>query len=137
MSEKRPHPHFDDKGALDWHTSFAEALATARASGKKIFIELGRELCSQCRSLVQGVVPRSDVAPVLREHFVALAADADDPEPEVVELAQRLEGAMMLPFVIFADAEGRFLTGYSGTTTPPYFLRTLNKLVGKPAPENR
>jgi len=28
---KRRHPHFDDKGTLDWHTTLAEAKATARA----------------------------------------------------------------------------------------------------------
>jgi hypothetical protein len=41
---KRKHPHFDDRGALDWHTSFAEAQAAARAAGKHLFIEFGREL---------------------------------------------------------------------------------------------
>ena len=41
---KRKHPHFDDRGTLDWHTTFAEARAAAKAQGKRIFIELGREL---------------------------------------------------------------------------------------------
>ena len=41
---KRKHPHFDDSGVLDWHSSFGEAQATAKAEGKRIFIELGREL---------------------------------------------------------------------------------------------
>jgi hypothetical protein len=82
---------------------------------------------------VQGVVPRPDVAELLQKHFVAVAADADDPEPAVIELASKLEGAMMLPFVIFTDAEGKFLDGYSGVVTPPYLLRTLGKLVGSPS----
>jgi hypothetical protein len=42
--QKRKHPHFDDRGTLDWHASFAEAQAAARASGRRLFIELGREL---------------------------------------------------------------------------------------------
>jgi hypothetical protein len=41
---KRAHPHFDDRGTLDWNTSFAEAQAAARAAGKRIFIDVGREL---------------------------------------------------------------------------------------------
>lgn len=41
---KRKHPHFDDRGALDWHTTFAEASAAAQREDKRIFIELGREL---------------------------------------------------------------------------------------------
>ena len=40
----RPHPHFDDHGTLDWHTSWAEARETAQREGKRIFIEFGREL---------------------------------------------------------------------------------------------
>ncbi len=44
MTDRTPHPHFNDRGTLNWHTAFADAQAEARASGKKIFIELGREL---------------------------------------------------------------------------------------------
>jgi hypothetical protein len=44
MTQKTPHPHFDDHGTLSWHTSFAAAQAQARADGKLIFIEFGREL---------------------------------------------------------------------------------------------
>ncbi len=38
------HPHFDDKGTLEWFTSFDEARAAARKEGKLVFIEMGREL---------------------------------------------------------------------------------------------
>jgi len=77
---------------------------------------------------VQGVVPRPDIAPILRRHFVALAADADDCEPEVLALASKLEDAEMLPFVLFADSEGRFLEGSSGVVDPLRFLQTLERL---------
>ena len=80
---------------------------------------------------MEGVVPRPDVAPLLQEKFVALASDADAAEDGVVRLAMKLEGAMMLPFVIFADADGGFLDGYSGVVTPPYLIKTLGKLVGQ------
>lgn len=43
MSARRPHPHFDDQGTLDWHTTLADALASARRDGKKVLIEIGRE----------------------------------------------------------------------------------------------
>lgn len=43
-STKRKHPHFDDRGTLDWHTSLDEALAAAKKDGRKLFIEIGREL---------------------------------------------------------------------------------------------
>jgi hypothetical protein len=79
---------------------------------------------------VEAVIPRPDVAPLLQENFVAVASDCDDPEDEVMQLAMKLEGAMMLPFVIFADAEGNFLDGYSGVVTPPYLIKKLGELSG-------
>ncbi|MBK7642469.1 MAG: thioredoxin family protein [Planctomycetes bacterium] len=128
MNSVQPHPHFDDRGTLSWHRSFEEAKAEARATGRMIFIELGRELCSQCRSFVQGVVPRPDVGPILKRHFVALAADADECEPEVLELAAQLEDAEMLPFVLFTDSDGGFLAGSSGVVEPKQFVQTLQRL---------
>jgi hypothetical protein len=44
MSERTPHPHFDDQGTMSWHTRFADAQREARETGKRIFIEFGREL---------------------------------------------------------------------------------------------
>ena len=38
------HPHFDDRGTLDWHTSFVEAQEVAKKEKKRLFIEIGREL---------------------------------------------------------------------------------------------
>lgn len=62
---------------------------------------------------------------------MALAADADEPEPPVLDLALELEDAMMLPFVLFADADGEFVTGYSGVVTPPYLIKTLDELIAR------
>jgi len=44
MDQRRAHPHFDDRGTLDWHTSFADALVAAEREGRWLFIEFGREL---------------------------------------------------------------------------------------------
>lgn len=137
MTENRAHPHFDDRGTLHWHTRWDEALGAARSQGKLLFVELGRELCGQCRTLVEAIVPRPDVAALLREHFVALASDADDAEDPVIDLAQNLEDAMMLPFVLFADGEGRFLGGSSGAVDPKGFARTLGELVAAKAAGRR
>jgi hypothetical protein len=78
---------------------------------------------------VQAVLPRPDVAPLISEHFVGLASDCDDPEDEVLALAHNLEDAMMLPFVMFVDADGTFLDGYSGVASPPYLIKKLTELT--------
>ena len=124
------HPHFDDRGTLDWYTHFDKALADATQAGKLVFIEMGRLQCSQCRSLVESVVPGQAVGALLREHFVALASDADAAEDPIIELTmQNLPDAMMLPFVIFANADGNFLDGSSGLVDPDRFQATLERLV--------
>tara|TARA_R110002072_G_scaffold58824_11_gene149550 strand:- start:7550 stop:7954 length:405 start_codon:yes stop_codon:yes gene_type:complete len=129
MTTTTPHPHFDDRGTLSWHTTMAQAKEEAARDGKLIFIELGRKLCSQCRALVETTVPRPDVGPKLQEGWVALAADADECEDEVVALAQKLEDAMMLPFVLFTDADGTFLDGYAGVSSAPKLIEILDRLT--------
>jgi hypothetical protein len=44
MTDRTPHPHFNDQGTLSWSTTLAGAKAEAQAAGKFIFIEFGREL---------------------------------------------------------------------------------------------
>jgi hypothetical protein len=78
---------------------------------------------------VQSVVPRPDVAPLLQEHFVALAADADDTEGEVMQHADKLEDAYMLPFVMFVGPDGKFIEGSSGATNPISFAARLQRIV--------
>jgi thioredoxin-related protein len=126
------HPHFDDKGTLDWQTRWDDALAAARRDKKLVFIEMGREACSNCRTLVQSIVPRPRVAALLKQHFVGLASDADDPEQQVVDLGmQHLADATMLPFVMFTDAEGNYLGGGHGAVEPARFEKALEQLVAE------
>ncbi|MHC4379308.1 MAG: thioredoxin family protein, partial [Planctomycetota bacterium] len=94
------HPHFDDGGAHTWETEFVAAIARARAERKLVFIEMGREQCSQCRALVQNVLTRPEIHELVHDHYVVLASDCDEPEDEVFDLAHKLEDAMMLPFVL-------------------------------------
>ncbi len=35
------HPHYDDKGTLQWHTTFDAAKEAARKAEKLIFVEVG------------------------------------------------------------------------------------------------
>lgn len=79
---------------------------------------------------MQSVIPRPDVAPLLQSHFVALASDADDTEDAVMQHALKLEDAYMLPFVMFVDADGKFIEGLSGTVNPITFAARLKRIAG-------
>ena len=76
---------------------------------------------------MQAVLPRPDIAPLLQKGYVALAADADLPEAEVHRLLFKLKNASMLPMVLLADAEGRFLGGLSGVTDPARIKQLLEQ----------
>ena len=79
---------------------------------------------------MQAVIPRPDVAPLLQEHFVALAADCDNPESEVEDLAMKVPDAMMLPFVILCDSNGQYVDGHSGAMSPEGLRSMLQRAIG-------
>lgn len=35
------HPHFDDRGTLEWHTRLADSQQAARKADKIVFVEVG------------------------------------------------------------------------------------------------
>ena len=72
------------------------------------------------------------MAPLLERHFVPLAADVDLPETEVHRLLFKLRNASMLPIVILADAEGRFLDGMAGGADPARIKALLEKHLPPP-----
>ncbi len=59
---------------------------------------------------------------------MALASDCDAPEDAVIAYAEQLEDAYMLPFVMFVDGEGNFISGSSGAVNPLSFKKTLEAL---------
>ena len=123
------HPHF--KSDRKWLTTLADAIAPARPAKKKIFIEYGRLACGNCRDLVENVLPLEEVSRALDAGFVAVAIDCDAPDPAVRALgATHMSFARSLPFVIYTDAEGRFLHGTQGGRTARELLLDL-EAVGK------
>lgn len=81
---------------------------------------------------MESVIPRPEVKSFLAEKFVPLAADCDEPNPEIEALARaNLPNAMMLPFVILADAQGQWLHGNSGQEAVREFLADLLTAVSK------
>jgi thioredoxin-related protein len=124
------HPDFDDQGAVSWFTDFQAALAEAQRTGKRLFVESGREACGNCRVLVEKVIPQPEVRDYLNEHFVCLADDCDAMAPEVMKLGMAvMPQARTLPFVLFADGSGKPLGGHSGGITAEAFLKLLRGIV--------
>jgi len=119
------HPHFEDKG-LKWHTTLAEALAEAKASGKHVLIVYGRATSPECKSLVQNVMPHPQIRAALEPQFVLLATDCDKPEDAVRQIgAKHMSHARSLPFVMYLRSDGTFVHGTQGNRDAHTFAHDL------------
>lgn len=124
------HPHFDDRGAVRWHTRFADALAEAKREGKFVFVEYGRSACGNCRALVEGIIPQASVAALLNEHFVCLASDCDRPESEIRAIgARHMAYARALPFCLYLNRDGEFVHGTQGGVSLYTFREDLERVI--------
>ena len=76
---------------------------------------------------MQAVIPTPNISALLQKSYVALAADCDDPEPEVRDLAMQMVNATTLPFVMIADPDGKFVAGSAGRVDPNALHKMLEK----------
>ncbi|MCB9883585.1 MAG: hypothetical protein H6834_17490 [Planctomycetes bacterium] len=76
---------------------------------------------------MQSTIPDAEVAAVLQARYVAVAVDADDPDPEAMKLALEIENAMMLPLVVAATPDLAYLDGFSGAVTRAQFLEFVTR----------
>lgn len=129
-ARKSSHPHFNDQGAVAWHTSLDSALAEAKREGKYIFIEYGRYACGNCRALVEGIIPQAAVAALLTEHFVCLAADCDHAEQGIKAIgARHMAHARALPFCLYLNSDGEFIHGTQGAVSGFTFREDLERVI--------
>ncbi len=129
MSDINSHPHFDDQGANHWFVTLEGGIDEAKRSGRMIFVEFGRKACSECRNLVEVLLVDDQVGDKLRTNFVTVAADADSDDPAILALAMQVQNATTLPYVMFADAEGLLLHGFSGPSSVADLLQIMDRLI--------
>ncbi|MCC7138963.1 MAG: hypothetical protein IT460_11120 [Planctomycetes bacterium] len=122
------HPFFDDQGTLAWSTTLDGAVASARASGRLVFIEYGRRECRNCKILVQKILPALGVRERASAACVGLAADCDEPDPRVQAIFQAaMPDASLLPFVAIVTPDLRWVTGWQGGIGADEVVRHLAK----------
>ncbi len=111
----RAHPYFQDAGTLDWSTTLDEATASARSSGRLIFIEYGRKRCGNCKTTVERILPAKGLKARMSALCVGLAIECDTPDPRVDALFTRwLPTASILPFCALVTADLRWVDGWAG-----------------------
>lgn len=116
--------------AVPWLHNYEEALATAKAQGKPVFINFTGANCTNCRWMEANMFPDPDVHKVLAEQFVnvELWTDRLNPEDKANQKIQlELTNQVTLPVYAVVSPEGKILKLFPGSTRDKgQFLVFLN-----------
>ncbi|MCC7138964.1 MAG: hypothetical protein IT460_11125 [Planctomycetes bacterium] len=110
-----------------WAGSLDEACAQARASGRLVFIESGRDACGNCQKLKHTVVP--ETSGELGAMAVGYYDDCDRDKGSRAFwlLRQNLPNAVTLPLVGWFTPDLRWVSGYSGGADAGRFRQEIAK----------
>ena len=100
--------------AFAWATTLAEAQSTARATGRLVFLETGRDACGNCQNLRRKIVP--EVSTELGTMSVGYYNDCDHDQASQAFriLTSNLPNAVTLPLVGWVTPDLRWVHGFSG-----------------------
>ncbi len=113
-------------------TDLKSALETAQGQNKMLFVQYGREACSNCQAL-KGMITKGDVR-LSTSKFVYADVNCDDAKTIALFAKQfKVEGST-LPFVVVAAPDGTQLaarTGYGSADDYAGLLRDAQKAAKK------
>ena len=93
-------------------TDLKSALETAQGSGKMLFVQMGREACSNCQAL-KGMIAKREVQ-LSESKYVYADVNCDDSKTrDLFSKKFKVEGST-LPFVVVAAPDGTQLAARSG-----------------------
>jgi thiol-disulfide isomerase/thioredoxin len=108
--------------AFTWAHSLEEALATAKTSGKRVFIDFETTWCGPCKTMDEWIWTDAEVAAALRAGYVGVKLDGDVEKAHVSRFAVKGYPTM----VIVDSTSGKALksvTGYQSSQQMLAFLR--------------
>jgi thioredoxin-like negative regulator of GroEL len=113
-------------------TDLKSALETAQGQGKMLFVQMGREVCSNCQAL-KGMIAKGEVR-LSASKFVYADVNCDDAKTNALFSKQfKVEGST-LPFVVVTAPDGTQLaarTGYGSADDYAGLLRDAQKAAKK------
>lgn len=119
------HPWFTS--ALLWHTQLDDAIADARASGRRLMLVVGRATCNGTRGLVERTLAKEELEQFTREKFVLVAADADALEARARAIYDAVPVKAPTPVIAYLTVDGK-MVGSTAGGRPPAVL--LNDMLG-------
>jgi thiol-disulfide isomerase/thioredoxin len=108
LADERPRAR--TKAALTWSHNLDEALATAKASGKRVFIDFETTWCGPCKTMDEWIWTDAQVASALAAGFVTVKLDGDIEKA----LVKRFAVSGYPTMVIVDPASGKALKSVSG-----------------------
>jgi thiol-disulfide isomerase/thioredoxin len=111
------------KTALTWSHNFDEALATAKASGKRLLIDFETTWCGPCKTMDEWIWTDAEVAGVIDAGFVGVKLDGDIEKA----LVKRFGVGGYPTMVIVNPADGSAVRKVSGYQTSAQMLTFLKQ----------
>ncbi len=105
-----------------------EAVNTAKAENKFVFVQYGRELCSNCQK-VWDILACKDV--ILPDNMIYADVNCDDPATvEFFSMNFTIDDSgIWLPYVVIVAPDGSQLASCSGLKTPEYYTTMISDAV--------
>jgi thiol-disulfide isomerase/thioredoxin len=119
LADERPRAR--TKSALTWSHNLDEALATAKTSGKRVFIDFETTWCGPCKTMDEWIWTDAQVASALATGFVTVKLDGDIEKA----LVKRFAVAGYPTMVIVDPASGKALKSVSGYQSSAQVLAFL------------
>jgi thiol:disulfide interchange protein DsbD len=105
-------------------------LAKAKAAGKAVMLDYYATWCTDCRRMEKATFSNPQVQKILREKFVLLQVDVEDPNNAKTEAIKKRYKVFGPPAMLFFDTSGKMRKdmNFYGFKTPDEFIATLNKI---------
>lgn len=91
---------------IAWRNDFDSAMAEARASDKPLLLVFSASWCPPCIVMKHDVWPDAEVSKAVKNGFVPLHINVDDPRHADVAAGYDIQG---IPAVLIVDTEGKVL----------------------------
>jgi thiol:disulfide interchange protein len=91
---------------IAWQGDFGKAMAESKATGKPVLLDFWGSWCVGCDHMKHHSWPDEKVQQLVKDKYVALFLDVDD--PAVAKVAQKYAGET-LPRVLILDSDGNVL----------------------------
>ena len=106
--------------------SYAEAVKTAKAEGKLVFMDFYTDWCGPCKMMARDVFPQKNLGDYMNDHFVSIKVNAE--KGEGVALAKHYDIHAYPTFVILTGEE-KEVNRTSGSRDANSFISELERMI--------